>query len=156
MKRFDKKSDKVSAKKHYGQHFLKDENIARKIAETLSENTYEHILEIGPGMGVLTKYLIEREQQIVALDIDKESIAYLQNNIQAANLSIVEGDFLKLNLKELFGEKPWAITGNFPYNISSQIVFKVLEFRSSIPEFSGMFQKANSFNADIGTLLFEM
>ena len=90
MKRFDKKSDKVSAKKHFGQHFLKDENIAQKIAETLSENTYEHILEIGPGMGVLTKYLIEREQQIVALDIDKESIAYLQNNMQAANLSIVE------------------------------------------------------------------
>lgn len=141
MKRFDKKSDKVSAKKHFGQHFLKDENIAQKIAETLSENTYEHILEIGPGMGVLTKYLIEREQQIVALDIDKESIAYLQNYMQAANLSIVEGDFLKLNLKELFGEKSWAITGNFPYNISSQIVFKVLEFRASIPEFSGMFQK---------------
>ena len=141
MKRFDKKSDKVSAKKHYGQHFLKDENIAQKIAETLRVNTYEHILEIGPGMGVLTKYLIEREQKIVALDIDKESIAYLQKNMQAKNLCILEGDFLKLNLKELFGEKPWAITGNFPYNISTQIVFKVLELRANIPEFSGMFQK---------------
>ncbi len=141
MKRFNKKSDKVSAKKHYGQHFLKDENIAQKIAETLSETSYDHILEIGPGMGVLTKYLVERKKQIIALDIDKESIAYLQKNMQAENLRILEGDFLRLNLKELLGEMPWAITGNFPYNISSQIVFKVLEFRSSIPEFSGMFQK---------------
>ena len=82
----------------------------------------------GPGMGVLTKYLIEREKQIMALDIDKESIAYLQNNMQAANLSIVEGD-LKLNLKELF-EKIMGDYQNFPYNISSQIVFKVLEFRA--------------------------
>lgn len=131
----------VKAKKHLGQHFLNDENIAQKIANTLTLNGYTKVLEIGPGMGVLTKYLIEKPIDLLALDLDKESIAYLQENYKKENLTLLEGDFLKIDLTTLYQKETFAITGNFPYNISSQIVFKMLAYRHQIPEFSGMFQK---------------
>ncbi len=140
----------VRAKKHLGQHFLKDENIAKKIADTLSLESYSNVLEIGPGMGVLTKYLLQRNLDLVAMDLDEESIVYLNHSFPLEHqeilkknnrLNVVEADFLKFDLTELYGEEEFAITGNFPYNISSQIVFKMLEMRGKIPEFSGMFQK---------------
>lgn len=131
----------VRAKKHLGQHFLKDENIARKIGDTLSLEGYSKVLEIGPGMGVLTKYLIEKPIEVIAMDLDTESIAYLEQAYPQENLKILEADFLKYDLQTLFGESQFAITGNFPYNISSQIVFKALEWKEQVPEFTGMFQK---------------
>ncbi|NND62499.1 MAG: 16S rRNA (adenine(1518)-N(6)/adenine(1519)-N(6))-dimethyltransferase RsmA [Flavobacteriaceae bacterium] len=134
-------NNKVKAKKHLGQHFLHDEGVAEKIANTLTLNDYKNVLEIGPGMGVLTKYLVEKPVEVIAMDVDTESIDYLKKNLPKDNLTIVEGDFLKFNIAEIFNNQPFAIIGNFPYNISTQIVFKTLENRNLIPEFSGMFQK---------------
>lgn len=131
----------VRAKKHLGQHFLKDEIIAQKIGDTVTLKSCNNILEIGPGMGVLTKYLIERNAAVVAMDLDKESIQYLKENYPNKNLKIIEADILKYDLSQLFGEEQFVITGNFPYNISTQIVFKMLEYKERIPEFTGMFQK---------------
>ncbi|MFC7357805.1 16S rRNA (adenine(1518)-N(6)/adenine(1519)-N(6))-dimethyltransferase RsmA [Jejudonia soesokkakensis] len=131
----------VRAKKHLGQHFLHDESIAEKIANTLTLKGYKHVLEIGPGMGVLTKYLIKKDIEVVAMDLDSESIYYLENQYPEENLQILEADFLKENLEDYFGTEQFAITGNFPYNISTQIVFKALEHKEQIPEFTGMFQK---------------
>ncbi len=131
----------VRAKKHLGQHFLHDEGVAEKIGNTLTLNNYKNVLEIGPGMGVLTKYLIKNPIQLIAMDLDRDSIAYLNENYPEDNLKIVEADFLKYDLTALFGKEQFAITGNFPYNISTQIVFKTLEWRDQIPEFTGMFQK---------------
>nr|WP_298995182.1 16S rRNA (adenine(1518)-N(6)/adenine(1519)-N(6))-dimethyltransferase RsmA [uncultured Allomuricauda sp.] len=140
----------VKAKKHLGQHFLKDEVIAQQIADTLSLNGYTNVVEIGPGMGVLTKYLLLRDLDLVAMDLDAESIVYLNHSFpleypkvleKNSRLNVIEADFLKFDLKQLYGNEQFAVTGNFPYNISSQIVFKVLEMRNQIPEFSGMFQK---------------
>ncbi|KGO89215.1 16S rRNA (adenine(1518)-N(6)/adenine(1519)-N(6))-dimethyltransferase RsmA [Flavobacterium suncheonense] len=133
--------DKVRAKKHLGQHFLNDENIARKIGDTLTLEGYNRVLEIGPGMGVLTKYLLEKPIETYVIEIDTESVDYLNAHYPKLHGKIISKDFLKYNLKEVFGEEPYAIIGNFPYNISSQIVFKTLELRDQIPEFSGMFQK---------------
>lgn len=141
-------SGSVRAKKHLGQHFLKDENIAEKIGDTLTQQGYDHVLEIGPGMGVLTKYILQKDLDVTVMDLDTESIAYLQEQfplehpaLKLDRFTILEGDFLKYDLSEIFGDKPFAITGNFPYNISSQIVFKAIEWRDQIPEFTGMFQK---------------
>ncbi|MCH4822225.1 16S rRNA (adenine(1518)-N(6)/adenine(1519)-N(6))-dimethyltransferase RsmA [Gramella lutea] len=134
------KSD-VRAKKHLGQHFLTDENIASKIADTLSYEGYEKVLEIGPGMGVLTKYLLDKKAEIHVIEIDTESVEYLENNYLHLRGRIHEKDFLKHDLSKIFKDEQFAIIGNFPYNISTQIVFKVLEMRDQIPEFSGMFQK---------------
>lgn len=131
----------VRAKKHLGQHFLHDESIAEKIGNTLTMHGYKKVLEIGPGMGVLTKYLIEKPLEVTAMDLDSESVSYLREHYAATNLRIVEGDFLRYDLSDLFGDAPFAIIGNFPYNISTQIVFKMLNWRKQIPEFSGMFQK---------------
>lgn len=140
----------VKAKKHLGQHFLKDETVAQKIAQTLSLEGYTNVLEIGPGMGVLTKYLLQRNLDLVAMDLDDESIVYLNHSFplehaailkQNNRLNVIEADFLRFDLNNLYGEEQFAITGNFPYNISSQIVFKMLEMRKQVPEFSGMFQK---------------
>jgi 16S rRNA (adenine1518-N6/adenine1519-N6)-dimethyltransferase len=131
----------IKAKKHLGQHFLKDENIAKKIADTLSLKGYKNVLEIGPGMGVLTKYLLEKDVTTYVIEIDTESVEYLQANYLNLAPRIIEKNFLKYNLKEIFNDEPFAIIGNFPYNISTQIVFKTLEMRGQIPEFSGMFQK---------------
>lgn len=131
----------VKAKKHLGQHFLRDENIAQKIADTLSLESYKNVLEIGPGMGVLTKYLLKKDITTYVIEIDTESVEYLQANYLNLAPRILEKDFLKYNLNEVFKNEPLAIIGNFPYNISTQIVFKTLEMRHQIPEFSGMFQK---------------
>ncbi|WP_417885316.1 16S rRNA (adenine(1518)-N(6)/adenine(1519)-N(6))-dimethyltransferase RsmA [Zunongwangia sp.] len=133
--------DAVKAKKHLGQHFLNDENIAEKIADTLSFSGYDYVLEIGPGMGVLTKYLLEKSIEVHVVEIDSESVEYLQAHYLKLRERIHEQDFLKYDLTAIFGDKPFSVTGNFPYNISTQIVFKVLEMRNQIPEFSGMFQK---------------
>ena len=131
----------VKAKKYLGQHFLKDEEVAQKIADTLTLEDYKKILEIGPGMGVLTKYLLEKEITTHVIEIDPESVEYLQANYLNLASRIIEKDFLKYDLNETFKGEPFAIIGNFPYNISTQIVFKTLEMRDQIPEFSGMFQK---------------
>lgn len=98
-------------------------------------------MEIGPGMGVLTKYLINKDAEVIAMDLDAESIVYLKENYPNKNLKIIEADFLKYDLSELFNDQQFGITGNFPYNISTQIVFKMLEWKEQIPEFTGMFQK---------------
>ncbi|WP_299529852.1 16S rRNA (adenine(1518)-N(6)/adenine(1519)-N(6))-dimethyltransferase RsmA [Ulvibacterium sp.] len=140
----------VKAKKFLGQHFLKDEDIAKKIADTLSLNGYDKVLEIGPGTGILTKYLLLRDLELVAMDLDKDSIVYLKHSFPLENpnvvmdntsFALVEADFLSYDLNRLFDKEPFAITGNFPYNISTQIVFRLLEMREQVPEFSGMFQK---------------
>jgi 16S rRNA (adenine1518-N6/adenine1519-N6)-dimethyltransferase len=131
----------VKAKKHLGQHFLKDEQIAINIANSISYNRYKTILEIGPGMGVLTKYLLEKNIETHVVEIDKESVIYLEKHYPKLNGNIISEDFLKFNFVNYFNHQQFAIIGNFPYNISTQIVFKVLEMRDYIPEFSGMFQK---------------
>ena len=140
----------VRAKKHLGQHFLKDENIALKIAKTLSLEGYSKVLEIGPGTGVMTKHLLSLGIDLVAMELDEESVIYLNHSFaiehpealkQGKGFRVVEGDFLKYDLHQLFRDAPFAIIGNFPYNISTQIVFKLLDYREQVPEFSGMFQK---------------
>lgn len=130
----------VKAKKHLGQHFLKDLTIAQKIADTLSFSGYRKTLEIGPGMGVLTQFLLEKDTDVYVIEIDRESVTYLENHFPKLQNRIISGDFLKFDIVSYFKE-PFAIIGNFPYNISSQIVFKMLDLRDYIPEFSGMFQK---------------
>lgn len=131
----------VKAKKHLGQHFLKDESIARDIADAISYLGYTKTLEIGPGMGVLTKYLLEKPTETFVIEIDTESVAYLETHYLNLRNNIISKDFLKFDLNEVFKGEQFAIIGNFPYNISSQIVFKALEMRNQIPEFAGMFQK---------------
>ncbi len=133
--------EKVKAKKHLGQHFLNDESIAKDIADTLSLEGYENVLEIGPGMGVLTKYLLDKPTKTYVIEIDTESVDYLNAKYSKLHNHIISQDFLKYNINEIFEGKQFAIIGNFPYNISSQIVFRALELRNQIPEFSGMFQK---------------
>ena len=128
----------VRAKKYLGQHFLKDENIAAQIADSLT-GSVPHVLEIGPGMGVMTKYLLDKpELDFHAIEIDRESVDYLHSHYPS--LHVIEGDFLQLDLSTLF-PNPFAVIGNFPYNISSQILFRVYYNRNRIPELVGMFQK---------------
>ncbi len=130
--------NEVRAKKYLGQHFLTDETIARRIVDSLSPES-RHVLEIGPGMGVLTKYLIERpDTDFHVVEIDRESVAWLHDYYPT--LDIVEDDFLRLDTTALFHDS-YAIIGNFPYNISSQILFRVFECRNSVTEVVGMFQK---------------
>ena len=136
-----KNMEKVKAKKHLGQHFLKDEEVAKNIADTLQLKGYENVLEIGPGMGVLTKYLLEKPVTTYVVEIDNESVDYLNEHYPKLHGKIIAKDFLKYDINEVFEGKQFAIIGNFPYNISTQIVFKALELRNQIPEFSGMFQK---------------
>ena len=131
---------KVRAKKHLGQHFLNDLNIAQKIADSLQYQAYKQVLEIGPGMGVLTQFLLKKDNEVFVIEIDTESVVYLKTHFPQLNNHIIKGDFLKLPLNEIFKE-PFALIGNFPYNISSQILFKALEHKDIIPEIAGMFQK---------------
>ena len=131
----------VKAKKHLGQHFLTDELIAQQIADSLVGKNYKNVLEIGPGMGVLTKYLLKKDYTTHVIEIDTESVEYLQAHYLNLADRIISKDFLRIDISEYMGKEPFAIIGNFPYNISSQIVFKTLENRHQIPEFSGMFQK---------------
>lgn len=133
---------KVKAKKFLGQHFLKDETIALKIVDSLTlHGNYKKVLEIGPGMGVLTKHLLQRKEfETYVIEIDNNSIEYLEHHLPEIKSKTKKGDFLEMDL-EKFSEQPFAIIGNFPYNISTQILFKVFENRNLIPEVVGMFQK---------------
>lgn len=127
----------VRAKKHLGQHFLNDEQIAFDITDLLSDGA-KNVVEIGPGMGVLTQFLIKKDYKTEVVEIDRESVFYLRLNYP--DLEIHEGDFLQLDLKEQYPYN-FSLIGNFPYNISSQILFKAFENRDQIPEVVGMFQK---------------
>ena len=131
----------VKAKKHLGQHFLTDENIAKKIANSLQFSGYDKVLEVGPGMGVLTKYLLEKETETFVAEIDTESIAYLKEHYPQLKENHFVGDFLKTDFSKIFPNEQIAVIGNFPYNISSQILFHIIENYQQIPEMAGMFQK---------------
>jgi len=129
----------VRAKKHLGQHFLKDDNIARKIVASLQEN--KNVLEIGPGTGILTKHLLQIQRiNFKVIEVDKESVEYLTQQFPALKGKIIYADFLKYDLLNLF-QGNYSVIGNFPYNISTQILFKVLEYRDQVNEVVGMFQK---------------
>ncbi len=131
----------VRPKKHLGQHFLRDESVAQRIADLLTPNGgFETIIEIGPGTGVLTKYLLDRPEELKLIEIDGESVVYLSENYPQLDGKIYPADFLQLDLKK-FITGPTALIGNYPYNISSQIMFKALENREHFIEIGGMFQK---------------
>ena len=131
--------NKVKPKKYLGQHFLNDENIAQSITDLLSAETRK-VVEIGPGMGVLTKYLLQKDIDLKLVELDKDSIIYLILHFPAIEESIIEADFLQVDLQTTFNS-PFSIIGNFPYNISSQILFAIFENKNQIPEVVGMFQK---------------
>lgn len=133
----------VKPKKHLGQHFLRDENIAGRIVDSLQgHGGYDEILEIGPGTGVLSQFLISQSRFTWwGMEVDTDSVAYLHQHFPDVANHILEQDFLKTNILELFQGRKIGIIGNFPYNISSQILFKILEYRNLIPEMVGMFQK---------------
>ena len=130
---------KVRAKKHLGQHFLNDMGIAKKIVDGLDSNSGLPVLEIGPGMGVLTQFLFDNKR-LKVIEIDSESVKYLSDNYPTLKGNIIEGDFIKLDLNTVFNE-PFAVIGNFPYNISSQILFKVIANRDLVPEVVCMVQR---------------
>jgi 16S rRNA (adenine1518-N6/adenine1519-N6)-dimethyltransferase len=131
---------KVRPKKSLGQHFLKDRSIAKRISDSLSGVGYSSVLEIGPGTGVLTAFLIERNfPDFRVIEIDNESVHYLKESFPGLN-QIIRGDFLAMDLTREF-EGKLAVTGNFPYNISSQILFRVLQYRDRVAELCGMFQR---------------
>lgn len=130
----------VRAKKSLGQHFLKDLSVARDIAESLAFDSRMPVLEVGPGMGVLTQFLLKNPLiDLTAIELDRESVDWLTVNYP--NLHLIQGDFLKLDLSILYPEGPFCVIGNYPYNISSQIFFKVLDYRDRIPCCAGMIQK---------------
>lgn len=131
---------KVRAKKALGQHFLRNQNIAEQIADTLVMHNLP-ILEVGPGMGVLTQYLIPKYPETKVVEIDTESIGYLRVAFPSLIPNIIEADFLTLSLDRIFGGQPFLLIGNYPYNISSQIFFHMLEYRDLIPAAAGMLQK---------------
>lgn len=134
-------SQPVRAKKHLGQHFLNDEHIAASIVQALLEKDKLHpIIEVGPGTGVLTQFLITEQSQFMALDVDTESVTYLKNKYPEQEKKIILRDFLEADLMSLSGNK-FNVIGNFPYNISSQIMFKVLEHKNEVNLVVGMFQK---------------
>lgn len=133
----------VRAKKHLGQHFIKDLTVCKRIAdEVKSDVKFEKVLEVGPGMGALTDFLLLSDAfETHVIEIDTESVAYLNENSPKLKGRIYEKDFLKTDLQALMGTEPYAVVGNFPYNISSQILFKVLDHKNQIPLVVGMFQK---------------
>ena len=132
----------VRPKKHLGQHFLKDKNIARKIADVFKEMPENAtVLEVGPGTGMLTDFLFDSYKNLVLVEKDKESVRYLGNKYKDKSVRIIEGDFLEMDLKKISAGNPLYIIGNFPYNISSQIIFKILENKDLVEEMAGMFQK---------------
>ncbi len=136
----------VRAKKALGQHFLTDQHVAERIAATLDDWRSLPVLEIGPGMGILTRWLLDKGHDLRVVEIDTESVEFLKRNFpeltpSEAESRIIEGDFLKMDLKKIFGDKEFCVIGNYPYNISSQIFFKVLEYKDQIPACSGMLQR---------------
>ena len=131
----------VRPKKFLGQHFLTDLGIAKDIADTIDACPTLPVLEVGPGMGVLTQFLLQKERSLKVVELDRESIAYLHANFPTLEGNIIEGDFLKMDLQQVFGGQPFVLTGNYPYNISSQIFFKMLDNKNLIPCCTGMIQK---------------
>ena len=131
----------VKPKKFLGQHFLKDLGIAQDIADTVDACPDLPVLEVGPGMGVMTQFLVQKPRLVKVVEIDFESVAYLREHFPQLEDNIIEDDFLKMHLDRTFGGQPFVLTGNYPYNISSQIFFKMLEFKNLIPCCTGMIQK---------------
>lgn len=131
----------VRAKKSLGQHFLTDLNIAERIAATLDGHRNQPTLEVGPGMGVLTEFLLDRGHDLTVVELDQESVRYLQLNFPKLDGRIVAEDFLKLDLRQIYGDRTFSIIGNYPYNISSQIFFKVLDYKDQVTCCSGMLQR---------------
>ena len=131
----------VKPKKFLGQHFLRDLGIASDIADTVDTCPELPVLEVGPGMGVLTQFLMKKDREVKVVELDFESVAYLKENFAALEGHIIEDDFLKLKLENIFDGKPFVLTGNYPYNISSQIFFKMLDYKDLIPCCTGMIQK---------------
>ena len=131
---------KYQAKKSFGQHFLRDQGIAHKIVENLETQPGDKVLEIGPGRGVLTKILLDQEIHLKAIEADKDMITYLLEHYPSIKNDLIELDFLKANLKKVFDGESFKIIGNFPYNISSQIVFRMIKYYDLVPEMVGMFQ----------------
>ena len=133
---------KVRPKKALGQHFLTDLSVAERIAATLDDFRGMPVLEIGPGMGVLTQFLIERGHDLTVVELDSESVEYLRHEFPALEGRIIEADFLKMDLKELYPDgTKFCVIGNYPYNISSQIFFKILDYRDQVQCCSGMLQR---------------
>lgn len=133
----------MNAKKSYGQHFLKHDSIAARIADSLQQaGRTGRVLEVGPGMGMLTKHLLAHaDYETWAVEADRDMVDFLQKNYPALAERLIFRDFLDVDLKEIFGENEFCLIGNFPYNISTQILFKMLDYRAQIPEMVGMFQK---------------
>ncbi len=131
----------VKPKKFLGQHFLTDLKVASDIADTVDLCPGIPVLEVGPGMGVLTQYILKKDRPFKVVEIDRESVPYLQEHFPQLGDGIIEADFLKMDLDKVFEGKPFVLTGNYPYNISSQIFFKMLEYKDLIPCCTGMIQK---------------
>lgn len=131
----------VRPKKNLGQHFLTDLNIAQRIADTVDACPGIPILEIGPGMGVLTQFLVRKQREVKAVEIDAESVSYLHSHFPELRDNIIGEDFLKMDLRQVFGGRQFVLTGNYPYDISSQIFFKMLDYRDLIPCCTGMIQR---------------
>lgn len=131
----------VKPKKFLGQHFLKDLKVAQDIADTVDSQPELPVLEVGPGMGVLTQFLVKKERTVKVVEVDYESVAYLREAFPSLEDHIFEDDFLKMNLNRTFDGNPFVLTGNYPYNISSQIFFKMLDNKELIPCCTGMIQK---------------
>ena len=131
---------RVRPKKHLGQHFLTDLDVARRIADTVDACPDIPVLEVGPGMGVLTQYLVAKERDLKVVEIDRESVAYLNEHFPRLRENIVGADFLRMDLGEVFGGRAFVLTGNYPYDISSQIFFKMLDNKDLIPCCTGMIQ----------------
>ena len=131
----------VKPKKNLGQHFLTDLGIARRIADTVDAYPDIPVLEIGPGMGVLTQYLVTKNRDVKAVEIDSESVAFLNENYPKLRDNIIGDDFLRMDLNEIFAGKQFVLTGNYPYDISSQIFFKMLDYKELIPCCTGMIQR---------------
>lgn len=131
----------VKPKKHLGQHFLTDLSIAKRIADTVDACPEMPILEIGPGMGVLTQYLVGKERELKAVEIDRESVLFLHEHFPNLHDNIIGDDFLRMDLNTIFGGRKFVLTGNYPYDISSQIFFKMLDNRELIPCCTGMIQR---------------
>lgn len=131
----------VKPKKFLGQHFLTDLSIAKDIADTVDACPELPVLEVGPGMGVMTQFLIQKPRLVKVVEIDFESVAYLREHYPSLEENIIEDDFLKMHLENTFGGQPFVLTGNYPYNISSQIFFKMLDYKHLVPCCTGMIQK---------------
>ena len=131
----------VKPKKFLGQHFLTDLKVASDIADTVDACPDIPVLEVGPGMGVLTQYILKKERPFKVVEIDRESVPYLHEHFPELGNNVIEADFLKMNLETVFDGKPFVLTGNYPYNISSQIFFKMVEHKELIPCCTGMIQK---------------